>query len=63
MEIKITKTRHTDNTGIAIAKIANNHWQHVDISDGNYSQVGAIYKTKIEALADHESYLKSNWGL
>ena len=57
------KTRHTDETGIEFIKIAENHWQHIDTNDGSFAQVGPIYKTKIELLADHERYLQDNWGL
>ena len=57
------KTQYTKETGIEIKKIANNHWQHIDTNTSEDSQVGPIYRTKTEALADHEAYLKQNWGL
>ena len=57
------KTRYTKETGIEIMKIADNHWQHIDTNCGCHSQVGPIYKTKAEILADHELYLKRAWGL
>ena len=57
------KTRHTKKTGVEFVKIADNHWQHIDTNDKRFAQVGPIYKTKMELLADHERYLRDNWGL
>lgn len=60
--MKLTNTRHTAATGIVLAHILPEHWQHVDTNDGNKAQVGPIYKTKIEALADHEDYMqRAGW--
>ena len=55
-------TRFTEKTGITIRKIGPWHWQHLDWNDGEPRQVGPIYQTKAEALADHESYLiRAGW--
>lgn len=58
---KIVKTRHTDETGIVLAKFAPAHWRHADTSCGARdwpSAVGPIYRTKLEALAAHEQYMR-----
>lgn len=55
-------TRHTESTGVKIAHIAPGLWQHIDANNGVAQQVGPHYKTKAEALADHESYLhRAGW--
>ncbi len=52
-------SRHTATTGIAFKMFAPGHWQHVDMNDkGRFAQVGPLYRTKSELLADHEDYLK-----
>lgn len=51
-------TRHTESTGVVIAMMAPGVWQHVDTNDNRVGQVGPQYKTKAEALADHESYIR-----
>ena len=58
------ETRYTRQTGICIKHYGPGHWQHVDTNDGHPRQVGPIYKTKAELLADHENYLiRSGWML
>lgn len=52
------ETRYTDRTGVKIAHIARGLWQHIDTNDGATRQVGPHYKTKMEALSDHESYMR-----
>ena len=56
------KTRYTEKTGIEIIKQGPGIWRHFDTSD-NGAVVGPCYKTKLEILADHERYLRENWGL
>jgi hypothetical protein len=51
-------TRFTANTGIAFRDFGAGHWQHIDTSDDRDAQVGPIYKTRAELLADHEAYLR-----
>jgi hypothetical protein len=51
-------TRHTEDTGIIIAMMAPGVWQHVDTNDNRVGQVGPQYRTKAEALTDHESYMR-----
>lgn len=41
---------------LALVNFGRAHWQFADISDGRQSQVGPIYRTKLEALADLERY-------
>lgn len=65
------ETRYTDKTGITIncqkaynVTFQRNEtvWGHFDRNDGRMSHVGPWYKTKAEALADHESYLvRAGW--
>lgn len=43
---------------LALGYYGRNHWQYADCSDGKPHQVGPIYKTKLEALADLESYAR-----
>lgn len=58
----MTNTRHTAATGIVLAHILPEHWQHLDTNDGRRAQVGPVYKTKAEALADHEDYMvRAGW--
>jgi hypothetical protein len=71
MPITLTKTRHTAATGIYIGQIAPGLWQHVqddrhEADDARsiprVAQVGPHYKTKAEALADHEAYMvRAGW--
>lgn len=56
--MKLSNTRHTAATGIVLAHILPEHWQHVDTNNGRRAQVGPVYKTKDEALADHENYMR-----
>jgi hypothetical protein len=49
----MTKTR---NKHLDLGKIAPNMWSFFDVSTG--CQVGPIYHTKIEALADLERYAR-----
>ena len=65
------ETRFTDQTGIMIGCIdaynVTEHknvraWGHFDFNDGRQTHVGPWYKTKIEALQDHEDYLiRAGW--
>lgn len=55
--MKLHQTKNTNTTGIAIGHFGQAHWQHVDTSDGREAQVGPIYLTQQEALANHETYL------
>ena len=65
------ETRYTDKTGVIISggksynvtlKKNVTAWGHFDCNDGRLSHVGPWYKTKAEALADHESYLvRAGW--
>lgn len=48
-KIKQTKTRYQE---LALGHIDHGHWQY--LSDG--AQIGPIYKTKLEALADLERF-------
>ena len=57
------ETRHTAETGIEYRKFGKNHFQHVDTNDGRNTQVGPVYHSKAELLADHERYLIESWGL
>lgn len=43
---------------LALARFTATHWQYVDTSDGRNAQVGPIYRTKTEALADLENYAR-----
>jgi hypothetical protein len=55
-------TRFTPSTGIAFRHYGPSHWQHIDTNDGRDAQVGPLYKTKDELLADHEAYLhRAGW--
>jgi hypothetical protein len=59
------ETRHSAGTGIYYGRHACG-WQHYDHSgDGDRGLgVGPIYKTKLELLADHESYMiRGGWIL
>lgn len=59
---KITRTRHSDETGVVLGFNAGVGWQHVDTNDERYAATGPQYKTKMEALADHEDYLvRAGW--
>ena len=53
MTITYTQTRIEP---LALARFAPNHWQYVDTTDNRNAQVGPIYRTKTEALADLERY-------
>lgn len=57
------KTRFTAQTGIEFrCKPWGNGWVHVDTNDGRNADVGPIYQTKTELLADHEDYLlRAGW--
>lgn len=55
--MKLHPTKNTNETEIAIGHFGAGHWQHVDTHDGREAQVGPIYLTKQEALANHETYL------
>lgn len=56
------ETRFTKETGIEIKHLGTKHWQHVDNNDGLARQVGPVYATQAEALADHENYLvRGGW--
>lgn len=56
------KTRFTAQTGVEIRQVTPGQWQHVDTNDGRGAQVGPAYRTKDEALADHEGYLhRGGW--
>jgi hypothetical protein len=47
---------------LALAKFSANHWQYVDTTDNRRAQVGPIYRTKTEALADLENYaIRGGW--
>ena len=49
---------------LTLGYYSRGHWQFADTSDndGNPRQVGPIYKTKLEALADLESYaVRGGW--
>lgn len=51
-----TKTRVP---ALELAHYAPTHWQYVDVTDRQRKrQVGPIYATKLEALADLEAYAK-----
>lgn len=52
------ETRFSRQTGIYYRHFGTGHWQHVDCNDKRNAQVGPIYKTRDELLADHEDYLK-----
>ena len=41
---------------LALAQMSPGHWQFIDTTDGDNSQVGPIYKSKAEALADLDRY-------
>jgi hypothetical protein len=59
MEWKYTDTRSPD---LRLGHFAHGHWQFVDRSSD--SQVGPIYKTKMEALADLRGYCAAvGWTL
>jgi len=53
MTITYTQTRIEP---LALGRFASNHWQYVDTTDNRNAQVGPIYRTKTEALADLERY-------
>jgi hypothetical protein len=57
------ETRFTKHTGVHIKQRADRTWQHVDCNDkGRAAEVGPIYNTKAELLADHEAYLiRAGW--
>ena len=55
--MKQTVTRHTPATGIVIGQHPNG-WRHYDTEGGSARDVGPIYASKAEALADHEAYMK-----
>lgn len=57
------KTRFTEETGIEYRKFDKNHFQHIDTNCNTIRQVGPIYKSEKELLADHERYLRDSWGL
>lgn len=57
------ETRFTEETGIEYKRLGKNHFRHIDTNDGRSTQVGPIYHSKAELLADHERYLKDSWGL
>ncbi|CAE6793216.1 hypothetical protein R70006_04946 [Paraburkholderia domus] len=60
--MKLTTTRFTPETGIAVGHFGDSHWQHVDTSDHRNAQVGPVYRTKSELLTDHEDYLtRAGW--
>jgi len=47
---------------LALAKIATGEWSFFDMSEGRQSQVGPVYRTKTEALADLDGYAyRSGW--
>lgn len=52
------ETRFSRQTGIYYRHFSVGHWQHVDCNETRNAQVGPVYKTKDELLADHEDYLK-----
>ena len=59
MTVTLTRTRIEP---LALACFGNRHWQYVDTTDNRNAQVGPIYKTKMEALADLESYsVRGGW--
>jgi len=63
---KTIKTRYTGKTGIAIGHFGKGHWQHIcleAVNGYNHGQVGPIYRTRVEIMADHENYLKRSWDL
>ena len=41
---------------MGFCNFAPSHWQFVDLSDGKIAQVGPIYRSKAELLADCERY-------
>lgn len=43
-------------TPLSLARFDARHWQYVDTTDGRNAQVGPIYRSKAEALADLEGY-------
>lgn len=51
-------SRFSADTGVKFRQFSPSHWQHVDCNDARNAQVGPIYKTKAELLADHEDYLR-----
>lgn len=54
-----TKTRVEP---LALAHFAPGHWQYVDTTDSRNAQVGPIYRSKAEALADLYSYaVRGGW--
>lgn len=55
-EIKKTKTRYTDKTGVSIGHVKHVGWAHFDSHD---RKVGPWYSTKLEIFSDHENYLLS----
>ena len=59
----MTPTRHTKVTGIYYRKFWRDHWQHVDMNDpGKPAQVGPVYRTRAELLADHDDYVnRAGW--
>lgn len=47
---------------LALARFSPHHWQYVDTTDNRNAQVGPIYRTKAEALADLEGYsVRGGW--
>jgi hypothetical protein len=54
----LSTTRFSAETGIKIRQFDAGHWQHVDCNEARNAQVGPVYKTKAELLADHEDYLR-----
>lgn len=56
--MKLTATRHTPATGIVIGQHPDG-WRHYDTGTrGQTRDVGPVYASKAEALADHEAYMK-----
>jgi hypothetical protein len=64
------KTRYTEQTGVLIGVTnaynvtlkKNVHaWGHFDCNEAMPVHVGPWYKTKEEALSDHERYIKAAW--
>lgn len=58
----MTSFTQTRINPLSLGHYGPGHWQYADMSDKRPRQVGPIYKTKAEALADLESYaVRGGW--